>query len=426
MSDDQNVIKSGIVDFFKNIFQEENHARPNMDGMNFNSIPDDMCAWLEGDIDEDKALNAIKKNKEPRFFGLEIEEYVYCLNPREDIVDEIKDLRPVSLINRVYKILSKVLAERFKVYLPHVISQQQSTFVKQRQILDGVLIANELIDSIRKSGIPGLLCKIDFEKAFDHVNWRFLVKSLEKMGFSNKWRRCIQCCVEHVRFSVLVNGSAKGYFKSDKGESLTAMIHKSQVDGHLNGFKVSEMELTLRINFSKSHLYAVGDAGDMSTFTSLLGCYNSILPTSYLGLPLGDKYKGIHKWDNAIDRFISKLDGCKRPLLTRAGKIVLIKSVLSSLPIYYMLLFEFPKSVEVKLERIMKNFLWHDNKGNRKLHLVKLNSCNDDLEWLSTSKKKFSVMSSYEQRIDIPAIWRGLIILYFDVFVTLVRDYAIM
>lgn len=115
----------------------------------------------------------------------------------------------------------------------------------------------------------------------------------------------------------------------------------------------------------------MGYAGDMNVFTSLLGCYNSVLPTIYLGLPLGDKYKGIHKWDRIIDRFNAKLAGWKKPYLTRAGKIALINSVLSSLPVYFMSLFDMPKYVELKLERIMRNFLWNDNKGHRKLHLVK-------------------------------------------------------
>lgn len=69
--------------------------------------------------------------------------------------------------------------------------------------------------------------------------------------------------------------------------------------------------------------------------------------------------------------FNAKLAGWKNPYLTRAGKIALINSVLSSLPVYFMSLFDMPKSVELKLERIMRNFLWNDIKGHRKLHLVK-------------------------------------------------------
>ncbi|XP_026450628.1 uncharacterized protein LOC113350714 [Papaver somniferum] len=200
------------------------------------------------------------------------------------------------------------------------------------------------------------------------------------MGYGLKWRRWIQCCVEHVRFPVLINGSYEEYLKCKKGirqgdplspflflivvEALTAMMKKAHEDGFINGFKVSntgtkvshlqfvddisifldasvdqvqflrilllcfEFLTGLRINFSKSHLFVVGYNGDMNEFTSLLGCYNSVLPTIYLGLPLGDKYKGIHKWDRIIDRLNAKLAGWKRPYLTRAGKIALINSVM--------------------------------------------------------------------------------------------------
>lgn len=134
-----------------------------------------------------------------------------ALIPKKDTVEEIKDLRPISLVHGVYKIVSKVLAERFKTALHSIISS------KKRQIFDGVLVANELIDSRIRSGKPGLFCKIDFEKAFDHVNWDFLDEILEKMGFGTKWRSWVKYCVEYVRFSVIINGSAAGYIKSNKG-----------------------------------------------------------------------------------------------------------------------------------------------------------------------------------------------------------------
>ena len=64
----------------------------------------------------------------------------------------------------------------------------QNVFMERRQIMDAVLIANEAIDSILKSNRGAILCKLDIEKAYDHVEWYFLLAMLEKMVFGKKWR----------------------------------------------------------------------------------------------------------------------------------------------------------------------------------------------------------------------------------------------
>lgn len=82
----------------------------------------------------------------------------------------MRDFRPISLIGSIYKILSKVLPNRLTKMLPDVISDNQSAFVNGRQILDSVVAAHELSDSRHKQNRPGVLCKLDFEKACDMVD----------------------------------------------------------------------------------------------------------------------------------------------------------------------------------------------------------------------------------------------------------------
>ena len=88
-----------------------------------------------------------------------------------------KDLRPISLVGGIYKILTKVLANRIKRVLDKVISKSQNAFVEGRQILDAVLIANEIVDSSLRRKECGLICKLDIEKAYDSIRWDFCTRS---------------------------------------------------------------------------------------------------------------------------------------------------------------------------------------------------------------------------------------------------------
>ena len=110
----------------------------------------------------------------------------------------------MRLLGGLYKLLAKVLANRLKKVVGKVVSTSQNAFVKGRQILDTFLIANEVIDVWQKRKEKGIICKLDIEKAYDSINWKFLVKVLQKMGFGSKWVGWMWSCLSSAKFSVLV------------------------------------------------------------------------------------------------------------------------------------------------------------------------------------------------------------------------------
>jgi hypothetical protein len=185
---------------------------------------------------------------------------------------EIKDFRPISLVEGIYKIIAKVLANRMKKVMDKIISKPQNAFVKGRQILDLVLVANECFDNRIKSRELGGLCKLDMEKAYDHVDWNFLIYLLKRCGFGEMWCLWIKHCISTVRFSVLINGVPSSFFGSSCGvwqgdllspflfvlgmEAFSRMLGAFISRGLISGFIVGSSELN-RVNVS--HLLFAND-----------------------------------------------------------------------------------------------------------------------------------------------------------------------
>jgi len=101
----------------------------------------------------------------------------------------LNDYRPISLVGSLYKSLAKLLANRLSSVMSSVILDTQSAFVKGQQILDGIMVANEVVDEAKKLNRDLLLLKVDFEKAYDSVDWNYLNEVMCKMSFPTLWRK---------------------------------------------------------------------------------------------------------------------------------------------------------------------------------------------------------------------------------------------
>lgn len=113
----------------------------------------------------------------------------------------------------------------------------------------------------------------------------------------------------------------------------------------------------LPINLGKSKLFQVGDVPNIDSLAWILGCKIGFLPSSYLGLPLGAKFKSKAMWDPGIERITLRLDLWKAKHLSKVGRLTLLKATLASIPNYYLSLFTILGSVVVRIKSLFRKFL---------------------------------------------------------------------
>ncbi|GKA05052.1 RNA-directed DNA polymerase, eukaryota [Tanacetum coccineum] len=129
------------------------------------------------------------------------------LIPKSQDPKTVSDFRPISLIGSLYKVVTKILAIRLSSVISDLISDVQTAFLPNRQILDGPFIINELLSWCRHKKQQAMVFKVDFAKAYDSVRWDYLDDVLFSFGFGVKWRSWIKGSLISGMASVLVNGS---------------------------------------------------------------------------------------------------------------------------------------------------------------------------------------------------------------------------
>ncbi|GAU23363.1 hypothetical protein TSUD_334100 [Trifolium subterraneum] len=184
---------------------------PGPDGINFGFFKD---LWAEFKGDVMRFISEFHRNGK---LTKGINSTFIALIWKVDSPQRLNDFRPISLVGSLYKILAKVLANRLRRVIGSVISESQTAFVKDRQILDGILIANQVVDEARKSKKELMRFKIDFEKVYDSVDLGYLDDIMGRMYFPVLWRKWIKECVQTATASILVNGSPTDKFPFERG-----------------------------------------------------------------------------------------------------------------------------------------------------------------------------------------------------------------
>lgn len=121
--------------------------------------------------------------------------------------------RPISLLNCSYKIFTKVLTNRINRVADRIISSKQSAFIKRRYILESVVTAHEISHSVHQLGDQDVVLNLDYEKAYDKVNWEFLLEVLEKRGFGPKWMMWVKIILYNGSVGISVNNVEGKFFK---------------------------------------------------------------------------------------------------------------------------------------------------------------------------------------------------------------------
>ncbi|KAJ1685156.1 hypothetical protein LUZ63_016546 [Rhynchospora breviuscula] len=344
------------------------------------------------------------------------------LLPKKDNAQEVIDFRPISIVSYLPKLISKVLSNRLSHFMPALISSSQTGFIKGRIISENFNTAREMIFNISRSTEPSFMFKIDFHKAFDSVSWSFLLKTMRCRGFPLNFLSWIELLFGSSYSSLLVNGLVGPPFLHQRGlrqgdpispslfllasDVLSRMMQAAAITlrEHLSSkltdpfyilqyaddtlffstakgqaprtlllvlesfSKVSGMKLNLmKSSFVPFNL----SQQSVLDLQELLGCSSTTLPIQYLGLPLTDRRPDRSTFQILIDKLTKRLSGWKAKLLSRAGRVVLASSVLSTIPIFFMSVFKLPMWVIRAIDRIRREFIW---KGvmvpNRGVHLL--------------------------------------------------------
>ncbi|GJX71521.1 RNA-directed DNA polymerase, eukaryota [Tanacetum coccineum] len=243
----------------------------------------------------------------------------------------VSDYRPISLIGSLYKVITKILANRLSFVISDLISDVQTAFLPNRQILDGPFIINELLSWCKSKKQQAMVFKVDFAKAYDSIRWDYLDEVLRASGFEvlngrimDWWQPTFRTVDEGIFTGIKIDSSlniSHLFYADDAvfiGEWSTANI--SGITHILHCFSLLS---GLTINIRKSHLLGVGLPDDrVAAAASNLGCSVMKTPFKYLGVMVGGNTSKIQAWDEVIGKLKARLSKWKLKTLSVGGSFL--------------------------------------------------------------------------------------------------------
>lgn len=337
---------------------------------------------------------------------------ILALIPKTDDADKLGSFRPISCCNSIYKVISRILANRLKLFIGLAVQRNQVAFIKGRLLCENLLLASELVADFNKPGPVTRGCfQIDLSKAFDNVDWGFLSNILEAIDLPPMFINWLSQCFSTPSFSVAFNGELVGYFPGKKGlrqgDSISAPLfslvmdtlskqldlavssgrilthplgvdplitHLSFADDLLVFFNGEESSLLaildvldqfkltsgLSINLAKSCLFLDGNNFDLtSQISSRHNLSHGSLPVRYLGVPLQPSKLTASDYQPLLDKVKGRISSWTNRHLSFAGRLQLLQSVINSTINFWASIFVLPNKCLSDLEHICSAFLWN-------------------------------------------------------------------
>ncbi|XP_010541224.1 PREDICTED: uncharacterized protein LOC104814739 [Tarenaya hassleriana] len=333
------------------------------------------------------------------------------LIPKVKGADPLKNFRPISCCNTVYKIISKLLVRKLQRIMPQAVASNQTAFISGCNISENVLLAIELVADFKpRDQAQKALLKVDLSKAFDSVHWEFLLCILQALNLPGKFVGWIRECITTPTFSISFNGESTGFFEGKRGlrqgdplsphlfvlvmDVLSRLLDRAVVEGRLmlppkcrspmvshlcfaddilvfstsspaslagilRLFEAFHSTSGMGLNKQKIKLFVDGDdAQGGNLLAENLGVSFAHLPVRYLGLPLSATKLGHRECANLQDIIRSRMCSWTSRHLSFAGRLQLIKSVIFSVINFWASAFVLPTNCVTEIERMCGAFLW--------------------------------------------------------------------
>jgi hypothetical protein len=370
-------------------------------------LPVDFYKFFWPDI-KHLVCNSIKHAIDRGEMSIEQKRATLTLVPKKDKdIRFLKNWRPISLLNADYKILAKVLAMRIQTVIPYLINHDQSGCIKHRSTFTNIRSIYDIINCINEKKTTGIITFIDYEKAFDTVNWKFLTACLKAFNFGEKYITAIKTLYNNIETSVSNNGHNSRFFKPTRGirqgcplsallfifvvETLANSIRKNpRIAGIKIGdtaWKISQYadDTTFFLNDEHS-LALVLLIIDMFAKCSGLQINRDKSEAIYIGVSSNFRHKvGINiRWSNNFVKCLGvyihkdldkatqhnireKLDKIQNIIkiwkcrhLTLKGKITIVNSLLISQMLYIASVIHIPQWAILEYNKIIRDFIWND------------------------------------------------------------------